>query len=173
MRPRPGFASTSSGGLALPKSAHQQRHHLLEGDAATGRESTRRISSLRSTAGSARNALAKSTASAPQNTSPSATKLGTPNTPRAAAASVFILNASFISDRRAGSTLSSLQSAPKRAGSSACSPLIQIHSKMRLIASGLLPQASASRRWGSGLNGCAGGERKGTPDPPPHQGHPR
>src|SRR5258708_2302876 len=173
MRPRPAFASTSSWRLALLKSAHQQRHYLLERDAATGRESTRRISSLRSTAGSARNALAKSTASAPQITSPSATKLGTPNTPRAAAASVFILNASFISDRRAGSTLSSLQSAPKRAGSSACSPLIQIHSKMRLTASGLLPQASASRRWGSGLNGCAGGKRNGTPSSFAHQVHQR
>src|SRR3977135_2291272 len=101
MRPRPAFASTSSWDLALLKSAHRQRHYLLERDAATGRESTRRISSLRSTAGSARNALAKSTASAPQNTSPSITKLGTPNTPRAAAASVLILNASFIWDRRA------------------------------------------------------------------------
>src|SRR5438094_9343499 len=94
-------------GLALLKSANQQRHYLLERDAATGSESTRRISSLRTADGFVRNALAKSTASAPQNISPSITKLGTPNTPRAAASSVFILNASFISDRRAGSTLSS------------------------------------------------------------------
>src|SRR5258706_867242 len=92
MRPRPAFASTSSWGLALLKSAHQQRHYLLERDAATGRESTRRISSLRSTAGSARNALAKSTASAPQKTSPPPTKLGPPNPPRAPPPSEFIAN---------------------------------------------------------------------------------
>src|SRR5437763_59875 len=54
--------------------------------APTGRLSTRRISGLRSTASSARKALRKSSPSAPQKTSPSMTKLGTPNTPRFAAA---------------------------------------------------------------------------------------
>src|SRR5258708_22534546 len=38
----------------------------------------------------------KSTESAPQNTSPSTTKLGTPKTPRAAACSVFFLRESLI-----------------------------------------------------------------------------
>ena len=123
---------------------------------------------------SLRKALTKSTASAPQNTSPSMTKLGTPNTPRAAASSVFLRRASFTShrawrDRRSSSAHSAAKPSGRRrrrrssTGARRCADRVGAEQ----------PAASARRRCGSGLKGCAAGKRNGMPSSRAHQVHQR
>ena len=129
--------------------------------APTGNPSARRISSFRSAAGSARKSFTKPIESAPQKSSPSTSKVGTPNTPRATASSVFflqcVLHLRCIRDLPSF-TSRSFNRTPKRAGSDASAPVVQTASKMRPHGLRRRAAAIARRRWCSGIERVRSGE---------------